>query len=337
MRIGIAAADRVAGEALRRALGNAPEHTIAWSVVGGAECIASCRRDPPQLLLLDAAMESPDAPEITRVVMGASPCKILLVTADREATVHRLFLALEQGALDVVAAPSLDLEGTLSGHSPLLKRLALVAKIDGLPRRPAPIPPSAVPGEGILVAIGASTGGPQALSTLLSALPAGLEASVLVVQHIDAPFAAGLASWLQERARFTVTLAANGDLPTKGVVRVAAADQHLVLTREGRLAYVAEPAEHPHRPSVDVFFESLAAHGSTGIAALLTGMGRDGADGLLKLRQRGWTTIAQDERTSAVYGMPRAAAELGAADHVLPIEAIGPMIAGLVSRLTRRH
>jgi len=175
-----------------------------------------------------------------------------------------------------------------------------------------------------LVALGTSTGGPLALSTILSELPADFPAPVLIVQHIGAEHASCLTAWLQARARLPVRTAVAGDRPQPGTVYLSASTHHLIMTSEGCLAYTSEPADYPYRPSVDVLFHSLAKCGTArGIAVLLTGIGRDGAQGLLALKQAGWRTVAQDEATSVVYGMPRAAAELGAAGRVLPLEAIG--------------
>jgi two-component system response regulator WspF len=156
---------------------------------------------------------------------------------------------------------------------------------------------------------------------------------VVIVQHIAADFAAGLAAWLQGRCALPVRLARDGDVLEPGKVLLAGTDDHLVVRSDRRLAYSADPADCPYRPSVDVFFESLAAGwASPGVAALLTGMGRDGARGLLRLRRLGWHTIAQDQASSVVYGMPRAAADLNAACQVLPLEQVP---AAVLERLRR--
>jgi two-component system response regulator WspF len=174
--------------------------------------------------------------------------------------------------------------------------------------------------------MGASTGGPEALARVLRALPATFPGVVLIAQHIASEFAPSLASWLQRACPLPVRLAGAG-VPSLGQVLLAASNDHLVLRPDRRLAYTAEPAENPYRPSVDILFESVAAHWPRpGVAVLLTGMGRDGAAGLLRLRQAGWFTIAQDEASCVVFGMPRAAVESGAACQVLPLDAIGPSL-----------
>jgi two-component system response regulator WspF len=186
-----------------------------------------------------------------------------------------------------------------------------------------------------LVAIGASAGGPAALATLLRSLPADFAAAVVVVQHVDRQFAAGMAEWLHGASGFAVRLAESGDRPVPGTVLLAGTADHLALTASRHLGYTPEPREYAYRPSVDVFFESVCRHWrGEAIGVLLTGMGRDGALGLKALRSRGCHTIAQDEATSAVYGMPKAAVKLNAAVEVLPIERIG---ARLVSLLRASH
>jgi two-component system response regulator WspF len=148
---------------------------------------------------------------------------------------------------------------------------------------------------------------------------------VVVVQHIAAAFAAGFATWLQGRTGLPTAVAAAGDAPAPGRVYVAGSDDHLAVGPDRRFTCTAEPKDYPYRPSVGVFFASLAAHWpGPGVAVLLTGMGNDGASGLAELKALGWHTIAQDRATSVVYGMPKAAAELNAAAEVLPLPQIGP-------------
>jgi two-component system response regulator WspF len=171
---------------------------------------------------------------------------------------------------------------------------------------------------------------------VLSGLPKRPDCSVVIVQHVDQQFAAGLAGWLSGYTEMRVVTAREGMAVEPGAVILAATNDHLVLGADLALRYTLEPRDQPYRPSVDVFFASLRRYWpEPGIAALLTGMGRDGANGLLALRTAGWHTIAQDERTSVVYGMPRAAAEIGAAAEILPIEAIGPAIAKHLNRSVR--
>jgi chemotaxis response regulator CheB len=178
-----------------------------------------------------------------------------------------------------------------------------------------------------LLAIGSSTGGPAALAILLAGLPKNFPAAVVIVQHVDERFAKGMAEWLNRDSPLPVRVAQEGDRLVAGTVLLACTNDHLILKAADRVGYTEAPRDFVYRPSVDVFFDSVSEHwrGET-MAVLLTGMGRDGAKGLLTLRSKGNYTIAQDQATCAVYGMPKAAAMLGAAVDILPIERIAPRL-----------
>ena len=203
------------------------------------------------------------------------------------------------------------------------------------PAAPAPAAESATPAAAAtpragradtppIVAIGASTGGPRAVATVLRAMPRPMRAAVLLVQHVSHDFVAGYADWLRDETGHRVGIATPGERPAPGTVLVADGRRHLVLRADGAIDCTDSPAELVHRPSVDVLFRSLVAAPRPGVAILLTGMGRDGAEGLAALRAAGWHTVAQDEATSVVWGMPGAAVRLGAAREVLALDAIVP-------------
>ncbi len=182
-----------------------------------------------------------------------------------------------------------------------------------------------------MLAIGASTGGPQALATVLAALVPIRGYAVVIVQHLDQTFVPGFVEWLASATKAEVRSIQDGDQPESGTVHVACTADHLVITSSGDFHYVAAPAELVYRPSVDVLFDSLlASRVSPGVALLLTGMGRDGAAGMKALRDAGWKTIAQDQHSSIVWGMPGAAVKLNAADRVLPLSEIGPAVGQLI-------
>ena len=183
-----------------------------------------------------------------------------------------------------------------------------------------------------LVAIGASSGGPAALATLLAGLPDDFPAAVVIVQHIDQQFARGMADWLRQSSPWPVRLAREGDKPQPGTVLLAGTADHLVLKGADRLGYTAEPADYVHRPSVDVFFNSVARYWQGEVfGVLLTGMGSDGAAALKGLRDKGHYTVAQDKASSAVYGMPKAAADMKAAVEILALDAIAPRLVQVAS------
>ncbi len=335
MRIGIVNDSLIAREALRRAVASAPAHQVAWLASDGAEAVQKAVADHPDLILMDLIMPGVDGVEATRQIMELAPCPILVVTAS--VSVHRgqVFQAMGFGALDVVATPSLGPTDSMDGASPLLQKIATIEKLIGRTPQTPVIPPKAVAGPALrspdrspiswnLVVLGASTGGPAAIVDVLVEMPDSPDASVVIIQHIDVKFVPGLGRDLSQRTGRRVDLVEPGERPLPGRVYLANTDDHLILDNSRRFRHVAEPLTNYYRPSVDVFLLSLVEHWpEPGAAAILTGMGRDGALGLLALRRSGWLTVAQNEGTSVVYGMPRAAAELGAAHLILPIHEIG--------------
>ena len=335
MRIGIVNDMALAREALRRVVLSAPGHEVAWLAVDGAEAVAATRRDRPDLILMDLIMPGFDGAEATRRIMAETPCPILVVTSSVSGNLCKVYDAMGHGALDAVDTPTLGPGGDVDGAATLLCKIATIEKLLGMsPAREARSPALALrPRSGHhdrLVAIGSSTGGPNALVEILGALPDDWNASTVLIQHVDSAFAEGLACWLAERSGRRVEIARKGQRPERGRVVLAGTD--LVVGPDLRFLYIEEPRALSYRPSVDVFFASLVAHWhEPGVAVLLTGMGRDGATGLLALRDAGWSTIAQDEKTSVIWGMPRAAVELGAAQKVLPVSEIGAAIIGEVS------
>jgi len=328
MRIAIVNDLRMAVEALRRVVTSVPSYQIAWVAVDGVEAVENCAEDVPDLILMDLVMPRMDGAAATRTIMGQSPCAILVVTATIEGHSAKVFEAMGAGALDVVTTPTL---GGRSGGSELLAKIATIAKLIGAPRvaPPEPLAPETVSHKSRmpLVAIAASTGGPKALARVLSQLRRPAGAAIAIVQHIDVEFAPTLANWLTQEANRPVQTAEAGERPRVGLAHLAATADHLVLTRTAHYDYEREPAEYPYRPSADVFFKTVAAHWpGPAVGVVLTGMGNDGAAGLLAMRRRGWHTITQDEETSVVYGMPRAAAECGASAEVRPLDDIAGAI-----------
>lgn len=339
MRVAIVNDLALAREVLRRLVLSAPGYSIAWIAGDGAEAVRKAAADRPDVILMDLVMPIMDGVESTRRIMAESPCPILLVTSSVCGNFEKVYEAMGHGGLDAVNTPTLDRDGKVQDGEGLMARLAHLQRAarqgDKETRRQGDketafspcLPVSSSPCLPKLVALGASTGGPEALARIVEAFPADFPAAVVIIQHIGADFAPSLVNWLQARARLRVRLARDGDTPTAGVILVAGSNDHLQLGRDHRLAYVREPADYPYRPSVDVFFSSLAGGWpSRGVAALLTGMGADGARGLLQLRQAGWLTLAQDQATSVVYGMPHAAAQLGAACRILPLPQLASAI-----------
>ena len=339
MRIAIVNDVPLAVEAVRRVVLGTPDHQVAWVAADGAQAVEFCAHDMPDLILMDLIMPRLDGVEATRRIMARSPCPIVVVTADVNDSSSQVFEAMGAGALDAVNTPVFRFPGACKGAEALLAKIETIRRLVGAPasgktparqgrERPAPVgrPPS-------LLAIGASAGGPAALARILAHLPAHFPAPIVIVQHVDAQFAQGLANWLDHQTPLKVRLAQKGDRPQPGAALLAGRDQHLVFANSGRLTYALQPADTPHRPSIDVFFSSLdRCWPGDVIGVLLTGMGRDGAEGLRLLRTRGHHTIVQDGPSCAVYGMPKAAAELQAASEILPLDQIAPRLMDLVAR-----
>ena len=340
MRIAIVNDVLLAVEVLRRVVTSVPDYTIAWVARHGAEAVEKCAADIPDLILMDLIMPGMDGVEATRQIMAASPCLILVVTATVSGNMPKVFAAMGYGARDVVNTPVLGSDGQVEGGAALLDKIAMLGKLllptpCQQPQRSTrstgralsqPLPP--------LVAIGASTGGPAALARVLSGLPAYFPAALVIIQHVDVQFAACLADWLQAQTALPVRLAQEGCRLESGTVWLASTNDHLVFTQQHMLSYVAEPRDYPYRPSVDVFFKSLINNGpehwpARAVGVVLTGMGRDGAEGLAVLRRAGWHTIAQDQASSVVYGMPKAAAEAGAAVQIVSLAAIAATLVQL--------
>lgn len=350
MRIAIANDLPIAVEAMRRVLSTVPNYELAWVATNGREAVTKCAVDTPDLILMDLIMPIMDGVEATKEIMSHSPCAILMVTVSVDGNAGKVFTAMGYGALDAVNTPILGLSGSSTGQSTekiteksgtsqknsyggakLLAKIATIAKLIGkserhhLPSSPLVLfPPNSHP-QPPLIAIGSSAGGPQALVTLLGCFPPDLRAAVVIVQHMDAQFAPNLATWLDQQSPLSVQIATAGSYPEMGKVLLAGTNDHLILGKDLVFHYTADPEDYVYRPSVDVLFDSLLKNWSKkGIAVLLTGMGRDGAKGLLALRLAGWQTIAQDQSTSVVYGMPKVAAEIGAAMQILPLPSIAP-------------
>lgn len=330
MRIGLVNDLPIAIEFLRRLIAQTGRHQVAWAAMNGIEAVEACRRDRPDLILMDLVMPEMGGVEATRRIMAETPCPILLVTASIDANLSGVYEAIGHGALDAVDIPSIGASGEMPAGA-LLTKIEMIGRLSrDLPSLAAvAASPAVKPSpQSCLIAIGSSAGGPAALVSVLSALPRDLPASLVLVQHLDAQFVPGFASWLARHTVLPVRAAQEGDRPEPGTVLIAASADHLVFKARDRLGYTPDPRDYVYRPSVDVFFESAARlwPGEI-IGVLLTGMGRDGAHGLKLLRDKRHRTIAQDRATSAVYGMPKAAAALGAAAEILPLEAIGPRLA----------
>jgi len=364
VRIGVAHASDAVTRVLVHAVNAVPGWQVAWTASSGREAVACCQRDPPGVLVCQSSLPDLPAAEVVAQVLARGRCGILLVAPAGAAGSGSVFEALGAGALDVVPEPWVGPDGTLQGVPDLVRRVRMVGSLtDGAgtaalkPAAGAPRAAASAPmGAGLtprailedvgaacrehaartpLVVIGASTGGPEALAAVLAAIRPPFAGSVVIVQHLDEQFTGNLLEVWARHARLPVRPVLAGELPPAGIVVITGCDDDLVMRAGGRLGYDPPAPGLFYHPSVDVFFKSVARHWPRpGVAAVLTGIGRDGAEGLLGLRRAGWRTMAQDEATSAVYGMPKAARDLAAAEQVLPIGQIGPAIVAHVAALS---
>jgi chemotaxis response regulator CheB len=346
MRIAIVNDMMLAVEAMRRVVLSSGHHQIAWIARDGEEAVRLCSADIPDLILMDLIMPKMDGVEATRRIMADTPCAIVVVTANVSGSSSKVFEAMGAGALDAVNTPVFE-HGTSNGRDALLAKIETIRKLIGekgparVTKPSAPITAlvrPAVSEPSCLIAVGASAGGPAALAKVLGPLRRDFPAPIVIVQHVDAQFVHGLAEWLAQQTSLNVRLAEEGDEPKPGTVYLAGREEHLVFSSPTRLSYTRDPVEATYRPSINVFFQSADRHWPGEIiGVVLTGMGRDGAEGLLTLRRSGHHTISQDQATSAVFGMPKAAAEMQAASETLPLGRIGPRLSALMMSSFKTH
>ncbi|HEU0187981.1 MAG TPA: chemotaxis-specific protein-glutamate methyltransferase CheB [Gallionellaceae bacterium] len=330
---------------LQRMLSRFPEIQVVGTAANGREALDLLPALNPDVICADLHMPVMDGLEFTRKVMDNYPRPILVVSVSVEPGSLNVFRLLEAGAVDVLPKPrdilgaDLDkLANELASKIRILSGVRVVRRHDNGHGAPAarPVPKPAVmphPQAPLrMVVIGASTGGPQALREIMGCLPAKFPLPVVCVQHIGSSFLDEMVMWLAEICPLPVRKAAHGETPQAGVIYFAPEDAHLEWDGGGCFALShAEPIDG-HQPSVTVAMRA-AAHcfGAGTVGVLLTGMGRDGADGMASIAAAGGITIAQDEASSVVYGMPKQAVELGAVQHILPLEQIAPTLAALAN------
>ena len=329
---------------VRRRLADGFALDTSCEVVGeaadGQQAFEQCQRLRPDVVTMDLVMPKVDGLRATELIMAHCPTPIVVLSAAENRTEGlRTMDALAAGAVDAVDKPS----GLLDSKwmQMLLSRVRVAARVRvithvraRLRQEPGHAPPRvlapAVPPR--LLVMGASTGGPAAVRHILRSLPATFPLPVLLVLHITEHFDTAMAEWLEAQSGLVVRNAVDGEalpMPGRLSVRMAPGNRHLVV-RSGRLRLVDGPERHSCRPSVDELFESVAREvGAAAIGCLLTGMGRDGAEGLAALRRAGAATVVEDESSCVVFGMPREAIRLGAAQHVTELTEIPPLLTAL--------
>lgn len=315
----------------------------------GEEALRLAGEIRPDIISMDIRMPGIDGLEATRRIMNRYPTPVVIVSGLVEREVDLSFQALQAGALAVVEKPPHRHDPTFA-----VKQRNLINTLNAMARVRVVRRWANEPGQNTVVqelprvslntgrlkitpeiiAIGASAGGPGALSVLLRDLPAGFGVPVVITQHMPEEFTAGLARWLGKNAALPVQVASDNLVLEPGVVNLAPGTAHLAVERrEGRLVarLVRQQGNYRHQPAVDVLFESVAATcGAAGVGVILTGMGDDGAAGLLAIREAGGLTFAQDEASSTVFGMPGAAIARGAVEHVLALSNLAITLAHLI-------
>jgi two-component system chemotaxis response regulator CheB len=322
-------------------LNQTPGMRVIGEARDGAEVLALAEELRPDVISMDIRMPRVDGLEATRQIMARCPTPIVVVSALLDADIDLSFRALQAGALAVVEKPPArhdptfpDKQRQLVTTLAAMAGLHVVRRWENAPGRntvtdtselttPATVKPE-------LIAVGASAGGPSALSTLLKGLTADLPVPVVVVQHMLDEFIPGLARWLSDGSPLPVRVASDGLVLEPGIAYLSPGTAHLTVARRGNAlvaSLVQEQGEYRYRPSVDVLFESVAqVCGQAGIGILLTGMGDDGAAGLLVMRESGARTLAQDKASCTVFGMPAAAIELGAAEQIVPLARLSRVL-----------
>ena len=318
------------------------EIDVVGQAADGVEAVEMVKRLHPDIVTMDVQMPNLDGFAATKRIMVEAPTPILITTSVDPRSLAVSLEAVRMGALAVQAkpgdplAPGFDAEAReLVRQVKAMSRVKIVRHYDPLPGRVSSTnPPSLavlhdVPAE--VIAIAASTGGPAAIHVILTALPADFPIPILVVQHISPGFSPGFAGWLDKASAVRVKLAEQGELLRPGTVYVGVDDHHLGVTSSRRIHLSTADPVGGFRPSATVLFDSVAAaYGNRAVAVILTGMGRDGVDGLRAIRRLGGRTIAEAEATAVVYGMPGAAVHAGLADFILPLDQVGAALGDLL-------
>ena len=333
---------------LKRMLASAPEIQIVGTATNGHEALDMIPSLQPDVICTDLHMPVMDGLEFTKAVMEKFPRPILVlsVSVQKEQT-SNIFPLLEAGAIDVMAKPlgepgmgyGLNAQ-ELIGKIKILAGVMVIRKRGREPYATAPPSGNNLPLiEAVqpprIIGIGASTGGPQAFQEILTHLPGNFPVPLICVQHISEGFMQGMVDWLSYKCQLKIMTGETGIEPRPGTVYFPREGSHLVLDRQGRLECSDAPIYDNHRPSISVTFKSLAQHyGSESAGVLLTGMGRDGVAGMLAIAKAGGTTIAQDEESSIVFGMPKEAIAANAARYVLPLPKIAPALVKLLGQNT---
>ncbi len=330
----------VALEILDRLLASSPDIKVVGKATNGKEALDLIPKLQPKVICTDLHMKQMDGLELTKQVMENHPRPILVIsTSVQKEDTNTIFELLQAGAVDIFPKPNTGLASDYEQvKRDLINKIKILSGVTVFTKRQTPAINTANSANNVafsvnitrairVVAIGASTGGPQALHKIIAQLPASLPVPVICTQHISQGFLQGLVDWLDSECRIKVKIAQAGEIPAPGTVYFAPDQNHLELDSQGKFIYGSSLPVDGHCPSVTVTFKSVARfYGKATMSILLTGMGKDGALGMQAISSAGGITIAQDEKTCVVFGMPSEAIALGVVQHVLPIQDIAPLL-----------
>lgn len=307
-----------------------PELEVAGEASNGLEAVEKVRQLRPDIVTMDIEMPVMDGLQAIERIMCESAVPILVVTTRGDA--KTAFTAISKGALDLVVKPDVSIEAAqdFTDKLRMLSKVKVLTHLSGrgLGRHAtAALPaPSAAP-TGVVVAVAASTGGPDALSIILSRLPERFPVPIVIAQHISDGFVSGMVGWLKTLSRVEIKIAVDGEALMPGVAYVCPSENHMRISSSRRIVFVERHPKDIFRPSCDALLSSVGETcGVKAVGVILTGMGNDGVAGMKKIKEAGGVTMAQDEKTSVIFGMPNLAIESGCIDRILPLEDVAAEI-----------
>ncbi|MGM0530519.1 MAG: protein-glutamate methylesterase/protein-glutamine glutaminase [Bacteroidota bacterium] len=338
----------VVRQTLEKIINSDPELEVMGTAADPYLAANKIKKEVPDVITLDVEMPRMDGLTFLKKIMSQHPMPVVIISSLTEKGTRSAIKALEFGAVEIITKPRMDSRKFIQESKIRICDAIKAAAVSTMKRRNVPTPSihvepkytadavlpksaakSMVETTEVVVAVGASTGGTEAIAKFLEELPVD-SPGIIIVQHMPEQFTRSFAERLDDTCRVTVKEAANGDSLIRGHVLIAPGNYHTLLKRSGARYYVEVkegPMVNRHRPSVDVLFRSVARYaGRNAMGIILTGMGRDGAAGLLEMKQAGAKTIAQDEKSSVVYGMPKEAIELNAVDKILPLQEMAKFI-----------
>lgn len=306
-------------EALKRLIEGIKGYKVVWIAKNGFEAVEKNKNLKPDLILMNLNMPICDGLNATKLIMQENPTPIIIISSSLHLYKSKIFEAMGYGALDAASIPvNIDNSGLTDNE--LLKKIDMISKLTGK------LGVETISNETIksvkkIILLGASTGGPKVIAKILESLPNKINGSIVIVQHLDSQFTQGMVEWLNNYTKIPIKVAKYGLSLNDNCIYLVGGNEHYKINKHITFENVENHIGHHFIPSINILFQSFADNYSqSGLAIILTGMGNDGAKGLLSLKQKGWQTLAQDEESSVVYGMPKVAFETKAADKKLNIE-----------------